>query len=233
MGYCSISPTCRTVSDSAPLRGRGGQRGGRGRAGAGRQSGAEGSGRAGEGGGSTGSGHSAAGSARPPRRGAGTSEGGGEGAQRAVTALGQLGQPHIVAQDLAASLRSLRRELGRKKPLRVRCSSSPPSGFIRFSILMSLWIIHFWRGLLVSLLELLLLFKTSWIGLHASQRGKRWRRAGAHGDRGGCGGRRAEASLGAPEKGAAPSSEGLGVRAQPVRGRPHLLGTRIFRGVCA
>lgn len=76
-----------------------------------------------------------------------------------------------------------------------------------------------------------MLFKTSWIGLRASQRGKRWHTTGAHGDRVGCGGRREVASLCAPGKGAARRSEGLGVRSQLVRCRPHLLGMRIFRGV--
>lgn len=38
------------------------------------------------------------------------------------------------------------------------------------------------------LLGLLVLFKTSWIGLCASQRGQRGHRAGEHGDRMGCAG---------------------------------------------
>lgn len=78
---------------------------------------------------------------------------------------------------------------------------------------------------------LLLWLKTSWIGLSSSHRGRRWRRAGAHGDRAGCGGRREVASPRAPEKGAARGSEGLGARVLLVWSRPHLLGTRIFRGV--
>lgn len=175
-----------------------GRRGGRGRAGAGRQTGAEGSRRAGRGGGSTGSGALHGRECRPPRRGAGTSVRGGEGAESTVTALRPLSQARFVAQDLAASLPSLQWELGRKKPLSVRCTSSLSSGFICFPILMSLWIINFFfggGGIFVGLLGLLLLFKTSWIGLRSSQSGKRWHKAGAHGERVGCGGRRDAASL--------------------------------------
>lgn len=80
MGYCSISPTCRTVSDSAPLRGRGGQ--------AGAAAGAQERGREER--------WCLRGRERsPPRRGAGN---GVEGVGSAVTAPGPPGLARFVAQ---------------------------------------------------------------------------------------------------------------------------------------
>lgn len=202
MGYCSISPTCRTVSE--PLAGR------RAQAGPGREAAPPGAGPC------------AAGSARPPRRGAGTSEGGGDGTESAVTAFGTLGQALFVAQDPAAFPPSPRWELGRKKPLRVRRSFSPPSGFICFPVLMPLWIINFLGGglfvLLLLSLGLLSLFTTSWIGLGGESAGTGWERT------------ETEPGVVAGEKWPR-RSEGLAVKSQPARSRPHLLGTRIFRGV--
>lgn len=146
MGYCSISPTCRTVSDSAPLRGRGRQAGRPRARRSGRQSGAEsqaGPGRevAEQGPARPGEPSRPVGARVPPR----AARKGPRGCHRSrATGPAPLRGPG--SGRVPTSLPSPLWELGRKRPLRVRCGPSPPSGFICFPILMSLWIINLGEG---------------------------------------------------------------------------------------